>query len=151
MRISDVGEVKLGPDDAERPQSLLVPRPDRLVERLQRPDVEHLEEARLQTEHPGGADLETFVARGRLGEIATLLGLAADPVPDLMKKPRSFLQRVKRDNQAAIANAGVVLELVERRWKRQLGRFEPRLARGLFADPRQRALPRLGAGDALAQ
>ena len=38
-----------------------------------------------------------------VADIATALGLQAPPEPALMKKPRSFLQKVTRDNLAAIA------------------------------------------------
>lgn len=36
-------------------------------------------------------------------EVAAALGLKADPIPKLMKKPRSFFQRVTADNQTLIA------------------------------------------------
>ena len=38
-----------------------------------------------------------------VADIASALGLQVAPAPNLMKKPRSFLQKVTRDNQALIA------------------------------------------------
>jgi hypothetical protein len=38
-----------------------------------------------------------------VAEVAAALGLRADPVPSLMKKPKSFLQKVTADNAALIA------------------------------------------------
>lgn len=39
-----------------------------------------------------------------VAEVAQVLGLNAPPERKLMKKPRSFLEKVTRDNQALIAN-----------------------------------------------
>lgn len=38
-----------------------------------------------------------------VAEVASALGLRADPIPGLMKKPRSFFQQVKADNETLIA------------------------------------------------
>ena len=39
-----------------------------------------------------------------VADIATALGLSAAPAPRLMKKPRSFLDKLTRDNQALISS-----------------------------------------------
>lgn len=41
-----------------------------------------------------------------VAEVAAALGLRADPIEGLMKKPRSFLERVERDNEGLIAERG---------------------------------------------
>ena len=42
-----------------------------------------------------------------VADVATALGLDAPPAPKLMKKPKSFLDKVTRDNQARIASWNV--------------------------------------------
>ena len=48
-----------------------------------------------------------------VAEVATVLGLAADPRGS-MRRPRAFLDRVRRDTVAAIAAAGGELPMIDR-------------------------------------